>query len=169
MPKTYEPIQTQVLASPTGTVTFSSIPQTYTDLILVNMYATTVLNEDAIMRFNSDTGNNYSFTTLRGNGSSAVSSRTTNNSFIYLDVDSSGTTLNTGIQTTTHLQNYSNATTYKTTLGRSGTLGGSYTGTTLLAGLWRNTTAITTISVIASGSTTFVTGSSFTLYGIKAA
>jgi hypothetical protein len=170
MPKTYEPIQTQVLGSATATVTFSSIPQTYTDLVLVNLYATTVINEDAIMRFNSDSANNYSFTTLRGNGSAASSSRSSNISFIYLDVDSSGTTLSTGITTRTHIMNYSNTTTYKTTLGRSGTLGGSFGGgTTCIAGNWRNTAAITSISVTASGSTTFVTGSSFTLYGIKAA
>ena len=85
-----------------------------------------------------------------------------------IDLDSSGSTLNTGLQTVTHFMNYSNTTTYKTLLSRSGTLGGSYTGTTLIAGLWRSTSAITSI-LVGCTTNTFVAGSTFTLYGIKAA
>jgi hypothetical protein len=168
MAQTYEPIQTTTLGTATNIVTFSSIPQTYTDLILITNFATSVLNEDAYVQFNSDTGNNYSRTHVRGNGASALSSRAANQPFIPIDIDSSGTTLNTGIQTATHFMNYSNATTNKTVICRSGTNGGSFTGTTLLLGLWRNTNAITRIDIKATGGN-FVVGSTFTFYGVKSA
>jgi hypothetical protein len=168
MPKTYEPIRATTVGTATSTVTFSSIPQTYTDLILVSNYATSVLNEDAYVQFNSDTGSNYSRTHIRGNGSSVFSSRASSQPFIPIDIDSSGTTLSTGLQTTTHIMNYSNSTTFKNTLCRSGTTGGSFTGTTLLVGLWRNTNAITTIDIKATGGN-FVVGSTFTFYGVKSA
>ena len=116
------------------------------------------------MQFNGDTAGNYSSTGLGGDGSAAYSYRGSNS--IKIDGGRAGTSWSNSIF---HIMNYSNATTYKNTFGRSGTNGGSYTGTSLITGTWRNTAAITTISVIASGSTTFVTGSSFTLYGIKAA
>ena len=168
MAKTYEPISTTTLATATGTVTFSSVPQTYTDLVLVTVFATATINEDLAVRFNSDTGSNYSRTHLRGNGSTASSSTATSQNLLLLDVDSSGSTLNTGLQTVTHFMNYANTSIQKSVLSRSGTLGGSYTGTSLIAGLWRDTTAISTIGLFCT-SGNFVSGSTFTLYGIKAA
>jgi hypothetical protein len=168
MPKTYEPISTRTLTTAASSVTFSSIPQTYTDLILVTYFATTTVNEDAYVQFNSDTGSNYSRTHLRGNGSTAGSSRASNQTYCLLDLDSSGATLNAGLQITAQFMNYSNVTTFKSLISRSGTLGGSYTGTTLLTGLWRSTSAISTI-LVGCTTNTFVVGSVFTLYGIKAA
>lgn len=168
MPKTYEPIQSQVLGSAQSSVTFSSIPQTYTDLILVSYFGTTTLNEDAYVQFNSDTASNYSRTHVRGNGSSASSARAINQTYCLIDVDSAGSTLNTGLQVVTQIMNYSNATTYKTLLSRSGTLGGSFTGTTALVGMWRNTAAISTL-LVGCTTNTFISGSTFVLYGVKAA
>lgn len=168
MPKTYEPIASTTVGTATATITFNSIPQTYTDLILVTFFGTTTVNEDAYVQFNSDTGSNYSRTHLRSNGSTASSSRASNQTYVLIDIDSSGSTLNTGLQTVTQFFNYTNATTYKTLLSRSGTLGGSYTGTSLIAGLWRNNAAITTV-LVGCTTNTFVIGSTFTLYGIKAA
>jgi len=164
---TYTPIASVTLGAATSSVTFSSIPQTYTDLILVNYFATTTVNEDAYVQFNSDTGSNYSRTHVRGNGSTAGSGRASNQTYCLIDLDSSGSTLNSGLQTITHFMNYSNTTTYKTLLSRSGTLGGSYTGTTLLTGLWRNTNSITSI-LVGCTTNTFVVGSTFNLYGIQA-
>jgi hypothetical protein len=168
MAKTYEPIQSQTLGSANASVTFSSIPQTYTDLILVSFFGTTTLNEDAFVRFNGDTGSNYSRTSLRGNGSSAFSARSSNQTSCLIDLDAAGSTLDTGLQIITQIFNYSNSSVYKSLLSRSGTLGGSYTGTTALGGLWRSTAAITTLLVNCTNNT-FISGSSFTLYGVKSA
>ena len=73
---TYEPIATVILTNATNSVGFGSIPQTYTDLILIISAASTVA-QDPIIRLNSDSGTNYSYTTLTGNGSSASSARAT--------------------------------------------------------------------------------------------
>ena len=155
---TYEPIATQTLGSAAATVTFSSIPSTYTDLVLV--YAGTLSADGGFaLRFNSDTGGNYSNTALFGDGSTAGSNTNINDTSMGLGYG--GTAQNV---TTMQIQNYSNSTTYKTALSRNN--GGGYVSARV--GLWRNTAAITTVAVL-TYSGNFATGSTFTLYGIKAA
>ena len=65
MPNTYEPIATNTLGSAASSVTFSSIPSTYTDLIVVMNYANSTGLADVFFRFNGDTGSNYSDTILK--------------------------------------------------------------------------------------------------------
>lgn len=164
MPTTYTPIATTTLGSNTGTVTFSSISGTYTDLVLITNVSG---NDGAIcIRFNSDTGSNYSNTGLRGNGTSASSTRATNFSYIAGTSNLSVTagSLQTAIW---NIQNYSNTTTNKTVLFRDG-MATHITGATV--GLWRNTAAITSVSLSPEfGANVFYTGSTFTLYGVKSA
>lgn len=170
MPTTYEPIATQTLGSAASSVTFSSIPSTYTDLVLVitakNVSAGSVRLD---LTFNSDTASNYSTTRMYGNGSTASSDRF--NNATALDIGflpgSSGNGFGFVL---CNIQNYSNATTNKTCIYRwnsqTATSGNQYT--TAGVGLWRNTSAITTIRLVFAGET-IDTGSTFTLYGIKAA
>jgi hypothetical protein len=66
---------------------------------------------------------------------------------------------------TVHFMNYSNTTTNKTVLGRSSAASGFVEAA---VGLWRNTSAITSITATTGGQS-YQTGSTFTLYGIKAA
>lgn len=171
---TYEAIATQTLGSTATSVTFSSIPATYTDLVLVitGNDSRTGANDDSVaLNFNTDTSTgstNYSFTTLTGNGSSASSSRTSNaNGFDALAL---GTATNTNPGTIViHIMNYSNTTTYKTALTRGGNAS-SLTAATV--GLWRNTAAINLVKLLPgyNGSPhSFQTGTTFNLYGIKAA
>ena len=64
------------------------------------------------------------------------------------------------------INNYSNATTYKTVLWRDN----SNTYVAAQAGLWRSTSAITSITLSTNSSATnFASGSTFSLYGILAA
>ena len=68
-----------------ATIDFTSIPGTYTDLVLiVNMQSsyTGDAGNGARIQFNGDTGNNYSDTNLRGTGSSAISYRLSNSAYI---------------------------------------------------------------------------------------
>jgi hypothetical protein len=162
MPTTYEPIATQTLISTATSVTFSSIPQTYTDLFLVTQMRLTTGPNLIFLRFNGDTGNNYSVTRIYGTGSSALSDRYANQSGIDCAY-----VRNSDWNIANHsIQNYSNTTTTnKTTVGRWGD--SAYTFA--MIGLWRNTSAITSISLTPNASDTFVSGSIFTLYGIKAA
>jgi len=163
MAKTYEPITTQTLGSNTVEVTFTGIPSTYTDLVLVMQTKCTSSNGDFGIRFNTDSGTNYSRTQLTGDGSSASSVRTTSDNVIYTAQVSFS---NFGTQII-QLSNYANTSIYKTILYR-----GVAADTVAAAGvgLWRNTGAITSIGLSNyNGARSYATGSTFTLYGIKAA
>jgi len=159
MPATYEPISTTTLASGTATVTLSSIPGTYTDLVLV-VRGTSTVDEPILMRLNGDTGSNYSWTQLGGDSSSAFSSRATSQTSIRIGFSSTAQG-NHIVQ----IMNYSNATTYKTNLSRSNK---GAADVRAIVGLWRNTSAVTSITVIQNAGD-FSSGCTFTLYGIKAA
>jgi hypothetical protein len=159
---TYEPIATQTLGSATATVTFSSIPGTYTDLILIALGASTG-GSDVFCQFNGDTGTNYSWTRLSGNGSTAASSRSSSASNIRLTIAGYPDT-NAALMLAS-IQNYSNTTTYKTLINRANQ---ATQGVDAIVGLWRSTSAITSIDVKTTPNT-FNTGSTFTLYGIASA
>ncbi len=167
---TYEAIATQTLGSNTTTVTFSSIPSTYTDLVIVlNGKNGSATNTDITIQFNSDTGNNYSFTYLYGNGTTVGTGRVTN----YPDgrlgyYTTPGTT--DGYMGIIQIMNYSNTTTNKTMITRSSSLSSNttYPGTETIVNLWRSTSAITTVA-INSPTSTFATGSTFNLFGIASA
>ena len=166
MAVTYDPISTTTLGSTTATVTFSSIPSTYTDLVLVCANLNSVGgNDDMFCQFNSDSGTNYSDTDVYGNGSSALSVRHTNSVGVKLTYVT--TTLNGLIRA--NIMNYSNSTTYKTTILRDDA---AVNVTAARVSLWRSTSAITSMTLTRStggGSTGFASGSMFTLYGITAA
>ena len=160
---TYEPISTQTLGSAAADVTFSSISGSYTDLVLIcNAAGSTLINTR--MRFNSDTGSNYSYTILAGDGSSASSFRSSNSTYAQLNYYSYlETTQN--VNHVVQIMNYSNATTYKTYMCRGNN---ATNGVDAVVGLWRSTSAITTVT-LSTNIGTFSTGSTFSLYGIKSA
>jgi hypothetical protein len=160
MPSTYEPIATQTLGSAAASVTFSSIPSTYTDLIAVFNGASTGGFESVRVTINSDTGSNYSRILLIGTGSVAGLSRANNES--YLTLGAMNTTNSTNLW---QFMNYSNTTTNKTVLARANVASNTVREN---LGLWRNTSAITQLDFSASVST-IAAGSTITLYGIKAA
>ena len=164
MAVTYEPIATTTLTSAAADVTFSSISGSYTDLILIVNGKWTGSGPSSFgLRFNSDSGSNYSITRLYGDGSSANSNRST--SFTHTSGGQlDATNFNPNI---THIMNYSNSTTYKTVLWR-----GNIPSTQVEAAvsLWRSTSAITSITAgYFDVSANWASGSTFTLYGIKAA
>ena len=164
MPITYEPIATTTLGSNTNTVTFSTISGSYTDLVLICNVTGSGGNANLRMTLNSDTGSNYSTTALSGDGSSAVSNRSSSQTAML--VVQTGASLNGALTTSiTHFMNYSNSTTYKTALSRFVSAGSE---TTANVHLWQNTSAVTSITV-ATSTNNYATGSTFTLYGIKAA
>ena len=166
MASTYTPIATTTLGSAANGITFSSIPSTYTDLVIVADYSLNVSNASLWCRLNSDTGSNYSFTRLSGNGSSASSGRGSNETQARITADATAQASSTRQTVTLNFQNYSNATTYKTFLTRYGSTG----GTEAFVCLWRSTSAITSINIKYFDATAAIeAGSTFTLYGIKAA
>ena len=160
---TYEAIATfTTTTSATSSYTFSSIPSTYTDLVMVCNLKATSSNSSLVARFNGDGGSNYSVTQLYGNGSSAISQRLSSQTEVYLSY--SGFPTATFAPTIVNFQNYSNTTTNKTFVSRSG-YAAAYVDASV--GLWRSTAAISSITLYAGNS--FDTGCTFSLYGIKAA
>lgn len=158
---TYTKIASTTVGTATNTVTFSSIPSTYTDLVLI-INPTMATNADVAIIFNGDTANNYSSTYVTGNGTAASSSRFSTMPKIYLDQVNTGTGI---VQYNVNIMNYANSTTYKTILGR---YSGTAKGVEAVVGLWRSTSAITSMTITGDGQN-FTTGSTLNLYGIAAA
>lgn len=162
---TYTPLATTTLANNTTTyIEFTSISGNYTDLVLIwSGQAYSATGNYLYLQFNGDTGTNYSTTYLTGNGSAASSGRFANRSNFNIDYNANpinGEITNRIIQ----LNDYSNSTTYKTGIVRSNRASG---GTDAIVGLWRSTSAITTIKLTIDQNY-FASGTTFTLYGIKA-
>jgi hypothetical protein len=167
MPSTYIPIATQTLGSDAASVTFSSIPQIYTDLVLVTNEKQTGSPSvrSSAMQFNSDTASNYSFTEMYGDGGTVGSVRASTGR-IYYAYDVIANTSNFGLTTITHIMNYSNTTTNKTTLTRASN---ATSGASATIGMWRSTAAISSIFLYLDNLSSFATGSTFSLYGIASA
>jgi hypothetical protein len=166
MPATYEKIATTTLGSNQTDVTYTSISSAYTDLILVCQYASQIDNYNFFIRFNSDSGTNYSSTHAVGQAS-ASSNRLSNYSSIFMtQYWGASTTLQKPGLTIANIMNYSNTTIHKTVLFRDNAVkndGSMQSG--LGVGLWRNTSAITTIT-FGTNSGYLVSGTTATLYGI---
>jgi len=161
---TYVALSTQTLASAVSSVTFSSIPQGYTDLVLIVNASSTSTNNHHIRVGNGsiDTGSNYSTTILYGDGSSVGSTRVSGQvGYIYAGQGSTSQ-----FTDVFNFQNYSNTTTNKTVINRTSVVtAGGWVGTNV--GLWRSTSAINTIEYYATAGN-INAGSTFTIYGIAA-
>lgn len=165
MPSTYEPIATYTVPSAQASYTFTSIPQTYTDLIIVVNGSNNTGDGEVAVRVGNgsvNTGSVYSTTFLFGTGSSAGSSRSTGATFA--ETARIDTTRSTSI---IQFMNYANTTTYKTIIAR----GNNSTLAIATVSLVRDTVNYNTIQLSANTNPvfTFITGTTFTLYGIKAA
>lgn len=146
-----------------GTITFSSIPATYTDLRLVIIGTISSASQDVSFQFNSDTGTNYSFTYLGGTGAAANSGRGTSTSNIQTNA---GAGWSTTIPSMATIDIFSYAgSTNKTTLSLLGNDQNGSGSAVSIVGLWRNTSAINTIRIFPSAGN-LNSGFTATLYGI---
>jgi hypothetical protein len=160
MPSTYEPIATTTLGSAVNTITFSSIPSTYTDLRVVSNYSLSGGSAN-FLTFNNNTSSIYSETNLDGDGSSAGSSRRTSQTKIILLSNGTGRTFHT-----VDVFSYAGST-FKTSLITQ-SLDASGSGTVrATVGLFQSTSAINRLDFTLGNPETFTVGSTFTLYGIK--
>lgn len=154
--QTYEPIATQTSNGSVSTITFSSIPSNYTDLVLSINAAGSGGSVDTTLRFNSDSGTNYSRHYFYGSGGTMTTATNVNL-----------TAIGSGMNVIHNFMNYSNTNMFKTVLGNY------WQSPSIMltqALLWRSTTAINSISIsVVGGGQTFTNGSIFTLYGIATA
>jgi len=164
---TYVALDKITLGTATNTLTFSSIPSTYTDLVIVANYGTTAAGNSIFLRLNGDSASNYSGTFLLGSGSTAysyVGGPNESSIRVFGSPIASGTPSTLIATGLIHIQNYSNSTTNKTVLARSG----QGTGEVLAGvGLYRSTSAVTSVTLYMAASS-ILAGSTFSLYGIKA-
>lgn len=167
MPATYQPLATTTLGSAAATIQFSNITGTYTDLVFVIQLASTS-TDNIFVRFNSDTASNYSVTRLAGSGSTAVSDRQTSQTMMTITRNGYPTSTMGNTMSIMQVMDYSNSTTNKTSLIRSNDAGN---GTDAIVGLYRSTSAITTVTFATTGfgtSNSISANSTITMYGVKA-
>ena len=170
MATTFTLISSTTLSASAASVTFSSIPSTYTDLVLRFSARSdrAALQCDLLFKLNSST-TGYSYTFVFGNGTSAGSSRGSNQAQGYPGtIDASSAVANTFTSGEIYIPSYTASqnkpiSSFVTHEDNGTTV--YYTGA--WANLWQNTAAITDIQLYPNNSTNFVSGSSFYLYGVK--
>ena len=167
----YESIATVTVGSGgQSSISFSSIPSTYKHLqirgILRDNKAASSDNASQLT-FNSDTASNYSYHYLAGSGSAASSGASTPIAFIYNYQPAAGAGASIFGATVIDILDYADTNKYKTIRNLEGhDLNGSGS-LNFQSGSWRSTSAITSITLTAASSASFVQYSSLALYGIK--
>ena len=165
---TYVALASNTLTTTAASVTFSAISGSYTDLILAINTTVSSGTPNITLQFNGDTGSNYSCTTLSGNGGGGggESNRLSTQTYIRTSFNGNPSTGTAYQNSLIHINNYIGSTAHKSVLIRNNN---AYTaGVDLIVGAWRDNTTISSL-VIATTSSTFASGSTFTLYGIAAA
>jgi hypothetical protein len=168
-PTDYESIQTYTIgAGGSSGITFSSIPSTYSHL-QVRYHArgaSAVLGLNITV--NSDTATNYSFHYLEGNGTAASASASVSSAPTYIGyIAASSYGANILGTVVIDILDYENTNKYKKIRCLSGVDNNGSGYVTLASANWRNTAAITSITLTPQGSTNFAQYSSIALYGIK--
>jgi hypothetical protein len=172
MANTYSLIASNTLSTSAASVTFSAIPNTFTDLV-VRVSARTdraQTSDTTKMTINADNSAIYSFTKLRGDGTSALSNRNTGNTSLSVEnTDGNTATSNTFDSTEIYIPNYLSTANkpISSIIMREDNSTAATTYNSVQAHLYRNTSAITSLSFAPSNGPNFVSGSSFFLYGIK--
>lgn len=162
---TYEAIATTSVSSSTATIALSSIPGTYTDLVLV-ITAKVSAGADIWIRVNNDSGNNYSYAEIDATATTVSASKAASQSNgLLTDWYGTPTTDNSHI-CICQFNNYSSTVHHKTMLSRANR---ASSGVDFVQSKWSNTSAITSLTLRFSGGTTFEAGTVVSLYGIKAA
>lgn len=149
-----------------SSITFSSINQGYTDLVVVCYARSTgaFTADDIIGQFNSDTTSNYSNTQLFGNGSTASSNRQSSQTSFKAGLTTGTSSASNVFATSTlNIMNYANTTTFKTAIVRKDN---AESLTMANVSLWRKTPEAITSLLLAPVSGNFAVGSTFSLYGI---
>ena len=157
---TYDLLASTTLATSASSVTFSSIDQSYGDLIvIVNAAGSTTL--EARIRINSDSGSNYNSVRMSGNGSNATTALLASQTSGFLSVIANATT-GEAILIQVEIQDYTATDKHTSILARANQ---SATGTEATALRWASTAAVTSTEILTSTGN-WAIGSTFNLYGI---
>jgi len=161
----YESIASIAGTGSSGTITFSSIPSTYTSLqvrMIVNDGADNIVN----LRINGDTAANYADHQLSGDGSTVLAGGLTGRTSVRY-VGRAPSIASTYGASIIDIHNYTSTTQNKTVRAFMGRDQNGTGEVYLSSGVWLSTAAVTSLTIFCSGN--FTTASSFALYGIKGA
>ena len=163
----YESIATVTVGSGgSSTISFTSIAGTYKHLQIRSMALSNTAEQNLRIRFNSDTGSNYTRHTLGSYGSGVFATGVANESYIQGGL--SPTSTQPGV-CVIDILDYTSTNKYKTSRALYGDEKNSASNgyIFLASGVWMNTAAITSIDLSYTGSSTFTQYTTFALYGIK--
>lgn len=168
----YESIASATGTGSSGTITFSSIPSTYVSLQI--RFIGRVTNADTadnlFLRFNSDSGSNYAWHYLEGDGGTATASgAVTQTRILSGRVSAANATAGIVGAGVIDIHNYASTTQNKTVRVFTGLDRNGSGNVRMDSGLWINTSAVTSIQLTNGSGTNFTTDSVFALYGIKGA
>lgn len=159
--KTYKALANITLGAAASSVTFGSIPSTYRDLVVVvTALGSTTL--EGRVRLNSDTGSNYSYVRMSGDGSATSSVAAASQTAGFLSVIADATTTNP-LTMLINIMDYSATDKHKTIISRANAAG---TGSEAFANRWAGTSAVTTVQILTSTGN-WASGATFALYGIE--
>lgn len=165
---TMQVIQRIELGSDQASIDLTSIPGTFTDLLLVTSLRSNRSGPDTEdsgkIEFNGSSAN-FSYRWLRGDGSSASSNSGTNN-LLLQNQNNANTTSNTFTNAQLYIANYTSSANKSVSVDSAGENNATAAFASILAGLWSNSAAITSIAIKPNVGTAWVAGSSATLYGI---
>jgi hypothetical protein len=155
----------------TSSVTFSSIPQTYSHLQIrmIGRVSNATVDENVLMQFNGNTASDYSLDYFYGTGTVIAGGNATNyNAVIPFRITGANSSANMFGVGVADILDYTNTSKFKTMLSLTGHDQNGSGLLFLFSGNWRSTTAITSLTIYPQSLTNFVQYSSFALYGIKA-
>jgi len=154
-------------AGGSASISFTSIPQTYTDLVVkVSARATSATDFRYVrIRFNSDSGSNYTNKRVYGDGATASSAGETNDTSGYAVTSAANNTANTFGNTDIYIPNYTSSNYKSFSVDAVSENNATTAYTMLLANIWNSTSAITSITLLPT-SGDFAQYSTFTLYGV---
>jgi hypothetical protein len=162
---TYTPLATVTLGSSASSVTFSSIPATYRDLIVItNQTMVSGAGYDTSLRFNADSGSNYTNVYALGTGSATGSGT---QSLTFADCGYMTTFVSNSFNRIIQIMDYSATDKHKTLISRASNTAGAEQ-VAMYANRWANTAAITTVQVLSGSGNSYAAGSTFNLYGVIA-
>jgi hypothetical protein len=160
-------IESKTLATAAASIEFTSIPQTYTDLVVVcSLRNSSAGNQNGNLTFNSSTSG-YSERLLYGNGASVASDNASGSLINYADYNpGTGATADTFGNSRTYIPNYTGSNAKSVSSDAVSENNGTTAIQYLNAALWNNSAAITSLRFAPSGGANFVAGSIISLYGI---
>lgn len=157
------------VSTPVSSITFSSIPTGYTDLMLVCSARRTAIYADSFIRFNSDSGANYSWIQALADGSNASGYGLSAQTYAQAGHFSSRSSYSANAfgSGNIYIPNYATSNFKSFSVDAVNENNATQASSMLVAGLWSSTAAITSITLLPDiGYGEYATNSTFTLYGV---